>query len=347
MLKILFQYLTDSYALLENPVDNYIIMGVVGGIAFLVAYSIVGWFYDEDLISGSSAGSILHWIIRFIVFVVIYYVIATIIRLYKWVVGLPNYVWWIALTVVIAIVVGVFIIKAISHGKKKGVFMKDKVHYVADNTVLNYPELEYKFNRNTYVKAKKLFWAISLVVAVGAGLIVFLSENEPIKVIASALMGGAFSLIVWLMTIEHQDNMNYEIAKIDAGIMLIDNYIERIEGEFLFFDPINYKIIKSDNRDTYTQFLRQCQLLQGLLHDEKIDTSEMKVVYMNKKECTLDEFLDLFETDAHNHFENIVMEECKDIIEYNYFLINRDLVALRKKLCRYKTYIYCGSFKVS
>ena len=106
MLKILFQYLTDSYALLENPVGNYIIMGVVGGIAFLVAYSIVGWFYDEDLISGSSAGSILPWIIRFIVFVVIYYVIATIIRLYKWVVGLPNYVWWIALTVVIAIVVG-------------------------------------------------------------------------------------------------------------------------------------------------------------------------------------------------------------------------------------------------
>ena len=106
MLKILFQYLTDSYALLENPVDNYIIMGVVGGIAFLVAYSIVGWFYDEDLISGSSAGSILHWIIRFIVFVVIYYVIETIIRLYKWVVGLPNDVWWIALTVVIAIVVG-------------------------------------------------------------------------------------------------------------------------------------------------------------------------------------------------------------------------------------------------
>lgn len=58
MLKILFQYLTDSYALLENPVDNYIIMGVVGGIAFLVAYSIVGWFYDEDLISGSRASQL-------------------------------------------------------------------------------------------------------------------------------------------------------------------------------------------------------------------------------------------------------------------------------------------------
>ena len=127
MLKVLFQYLTDSYALLENPVDNYIIMGVVGVIAFLVAYRIVGWFYDENIISSSGAGSVLHWSIRFIVFVVIYYVIATIIRLYKWVVGLPTYVWWIALTVVITIVVGVLTIKVISHGKRKGVFMKFKV----------------------------------------------------------------------------------------------------------------------------------------------------------------------------------------------------------------------------
>ena len=61
MLKILFQYLTDSYALLENPVDNYIIMGVVGGIAFLVAYSIVGWFYDEDLIVCSINGLINYF----------------------------------------------------------------------------------------------------------------------------------------------------------------------------------------------------------------------------------------------------------------------------------------------
>lgn len=51
MLKLLFQHLTDSYALLETPVDNYIIMGVVGGIAFLAAQNIVGWFYDENLIT--------------------------------------------------------------------------------------------------------------------------------------------------------------------------------------------------------------------------------------------------------------------------------------------------------
>lgn len=95
MAKLLFQYLTDSYALLENPVDNYYIMGVVGVISFIIAYGIVGWFYDGNLISGSSAGSILHWTIRFIVFVVIYYAVATGIRIYKWIVELPTYVWWI------------------------------------------------------------------------------------------------------------------------------------------------------------------------------------------------------------------------------------------------------------
>lgn len=344
MLKLLFQYLTDSYALLENPVDNYIIMGIVGFIAFLVAYRIVGWFYGENLIGSSGAGSILHWIIRFIVFVAIYYVIATLIRFYKWIIGLPTYVWWIVLTVVGTIVVSVLIIKFISIGKKKGVFMKDKIYYVADNTVLDYPKLEYKFNRKTYVKSKIIFWIISIVTVVVSVLTIFLSQNEPVKIIASALMGGALSLIVWLLTIEHQDNMNYEIAKIDAGIMMIDEYLESIKEETIFFDPIKHEINKVKAKEEYTQFLKQWQLLHGLSLDERIDTTAMKVIYMDKKECTLEEFLNCCEKDAENGYENITFEKNKDLIEYNYAIVNRDLVALRKKLCRYKTYIYSGSF---
>lgn len=343
MLKLLFQYLTDSYALLENPVDNYIIMGVVGFIAFLVAYRIVGWFYGENLIGSSGAGSILHWIIRFIVFVAIYYVIATLIRSYKWIVGVPIYVWWIVLTLIIAIVVGVLIIKLISIGKKKGIFMKDKVYYVADNTVLDYPKLEYKFNRKTYVKSKIIFWIISIVTVVGSVLTVFLSQNEPVKIIASALMGGALSLIVWLVTIEHQDNMNYEIAKIDAGIMMLDEYLESIKEEMVFIDPLKHEINKSIGKDEYTQFLKQWQILRRLSLDDRIDAKAMKVVYMDKNECTLEEFIDFCEKDATNGFAEISFEQSKDLIEYNYSIVNRDIVALRKKLCRYKTYIYCGN----
>lgn len=78
MLKLAFEYLTDSYSLLENPIDNYIIMAVLGFLAYLIAYRIVGWFYSTDIIDGRGAGHILHWMIRFVVFVAIYYVVAGI-----------------------------------------------------------------------------------------------------------------------------------------------------------------------------------------------------------------------------------------------------------------------------
>ena len=105
MLKIAFEYLTDSYSLLENPIDNYIIMAVVGFAAYLIAYNIVGWFYHTDMIDGRGAGHILHWIIRLIVFVAIYYAVATAIRIYKWIIGVPMHVWWIVAGVVVAVVI--------------------------------------------------------------------------------------------------------------------------------------------------------------------------------------------------------------------------------------------------
>lgn len=119
MLKLAFEYLTDSYSLLENPIDNYIIMAVVGFVAYLIAYNIVGWFYSADMIDGRGAGHILHWIIRFIVFVAIYYVVATVLRIYKWIAGVPMYVWWIVIASVIGLVVGVVIVKLVLHRKKR------------------------------------------------------------------------------------------------------------------------------------------------------------------------------------------------------------------------------------
>ncbi len=197
-----------------------------------------------------------------------------------------------------------------------------------------------------HINEKKIgFWILSAVIVIGTILAIALSENETIKVLASTLLGGAFSLVVWLLKIRHQDNMNYEITKIEAGIMCIDDYIESIKGEIFLVDPLEYKIIKSNNHDAYTQFMRQWQMFKRLSLDKRIDTKAMKVVYMNKKECTVEEFGALCEKDAENGYEEIAFEECKEIIEYNYFLVNRELALLRKKLCRYKIYIYCGSFR--
>lgn len=121
MLKLLFEYLTDSYSLLENPIDNYIIMAVVGYAAYLIAYNIVGWFYHSDIIYGRGAGSILHWIIRFFVFVVIYYAVATAIRIYKCITGIPIYVWWSVLGVIVGITVIAIIVNIVLHRQGRGV----------------------------------------------------------------------------------------------------------------------------------------------------------------------------------------------------------------------------------
>ena len=69
VLKPLFDILTGDVAVMNNVLYNYLIMLVVGEIAFRVAFSLVGDAYNLGLISGKSAGSILHWIIRLVIYV--------------------------------------------------------------------------------------------------------------------------------------------------------------------------------------------------------------------------------------------------------------------------------------
>lgn len=95
MLKLAFEYLTESYSLLEDPTSNYIIMAIVGVLAFAIAYLIVGFLYDADMIDGSMIGNILHWIIRVFAFLMIYYAMATMLRIYRWIKSVPAYVWWL------------------------------------------------------------------------------------------------------------------------------------------------------------------------------------------------------------------------------------------------------------
>ncbi len=105
-MKILFEYLTNSFSLLENPINDYVAMAIVGVIAYMIAYSIVGKFYRYDIIDGRRAGHILHWIIRGIVFTIIYYAFATAIRIYIWFNALPDYKWWIMGSAVGVLIIG-------------------------------------------------------------------------------------------------------------------------------------------------------------------------------------------------------------------------------------------------
>lgn len=110
-MKLLFEYLTSSFSLFDNPIHDYLVMAIIGVIAFRIAYSVVGDFYSLGLINGRESGHVLHWIIRLIVFVVIFYVFATIIRIYRWFSSLPNYKWWVVGAIVVLIIVVVSLIK--------------------------------------------------------------------------------------------------------------------------------------------------------------------------------------------------------------------------------------------
>ena len=57
------------------PIEWYyewIILAVIGYIAYLIAYEKVGSLYHGDLISGRAAGSFCHWIIRTLYFIVMW-----------------------------------------------------------------------------------------------------------------------------------------------------------------------------------------------------------------------------------------------------------------------------------
>lgn len=80
----------------------------------MIAYNIVGDLYCLHVISGREIGSLLHWGIRLFVFIVINYAVASGIRICKWVMCVPTFVWWIVLAVIVGIViliVGTILIK--------------------------------------------------------------------------------------------------------------------------------------------------------------------------------------------------------------------------------------------
>lgn len=120
-MKFLFEYLTDSFSLLENPLDDYVVMAIIGVIAYAIAYSLVGKLYSCDLIDGRGAGHFLHWIIRLIVFVVIFYVAATAIRVYSWFHGLPDYKWLIIAGTVVGVAALIIVVKLMLNRRERAI----------------------------------------------------------------------------------------------------------------------------------------------------------------------------------------------------------------------------------
>lgn len=76
MMRELFDLMTLPLSLFEDPIYNYFAMALIGLIAFLIAFRTVG-----ELGLRGEAGSIAHWIIRIIVFVLIWALCSVLINI--------------------------------------------------------------------------------------------------------------------------------------------------------------------------------------------------------------------------------------------------------------------------
>ena len=101
ILKPIFEMITGEYTLFDNVLYNYIAMFIIGLIAFKIAWNFVSNLYDWGIISGSNSGSLIHWSVRIIVFVVVFYIFSLTIWLTKFI---YTYRFIIAILIVIAVV---------------------------------------------------------------------------------------------------------------------------------------------------------------------------------------------------------------------------------------------------
>jgi len=69
MIKVIFNLLISPLTISNNYLFNYLVTSLIGFIAFKIAFKVVG-----DIGFRGEMGSIMHWIIRFIVFLALWFI---------------------------------------------------------------------------------------------------------------------------------------------------------------------------------------------------------------------------------------------------------------------------------
>ena len=75
MLKFLFGLLTDPLGLPIDAIWEYLILAVIGAIAFWIAWKAS---------PGGRFGSLIHWLVRLIAFIILWAIVYVIVALVQW-----------------------------------------------------------------------------------------------------------------------------------------------------------------------------------------------------------------------------------------------------------------------
>lgn len=111
MLKFVFELAIEPLGLPIEWYWEWLILSIIGYISYKVAFSKVGQMYHDKTITGRGSGSIMHWIIRFICFVIIWAITYGAIWIVKIIIRYRKIVLWSLLAIIIiAIFIKVFVI---------------------------------------------------------------------------------------------------------------------------------------------------------------------------------------------------------------------------------------------
>lgn len=113
ILKPIFDMITGDFKVYDGVIENYYAMAFIGLVAFLIAYWIVGLLYSDGAIEGSILGSILHWGIRIVVFIVVFNAFLAVASLVRFIIAMPM--WQVISALIMLISIGYFIIKRSSY----------------------------------------------------------------------------------------------------------------------------------------------------------------------------------------------------------------------------------------
>ncbi len=101
-MKFIFELLTSPLGLPIPWYIEYIILFAVNTIAFELAFAAVGKLYSGDIIHGRRSGSVLHWIIRFISFFVLWAIVYGLIAFVK--LCIANWIWVVSIVCTLAVI---------------------------------------------------------------------------------------------------------------------------------------------------------------------------------------------------------------------------------------------------
>lgn len=111
----IFDKIIDPLTLPIHPLWEWLILAVIGEIAYRVAYSKVRKMYRADIIHGKFLGSFFHWVIRFFIFVPLWAVVYWLIVFVQWIIA--N--WIMAIVILAVAIVLIIVITVVYRNKNK------------------------------------------------------------------------------------------------------------------------------------------------------------------------------------------------------------------------------------